>query len=204
MIDTVSLVDFSGADINNYLMKLLNEKGYSFSTALEYEIVRDIKEKLCYVPLDLDAEMKKSDKEIEKLYELPDGQVIIIGKERFKTIEPFFQSTLNKEKNINFSVSEALFFSIQNNHQLADQFYSNIVLSGGSTMFDGFNQRVEKMINSDFELSTKINVIAPPNRKYSSWIGASIFSSLSTFQNMCITKEVYYEYGPSIILTKCF
>jgi actin-related protein len=50
----------------------------------------------------------------------------------------------------------------------------------------------------------KIKIIAPPERKYSVWIGGSILSSLSTFQQMWIRKSEYDESGPSIVHRKCF
>ena len=52
--------------------------------------------------------------------------------------------------------------------------------------------------------SVRVKVIAPPERKYSVWIGGSILASLSTFQQMWISKQEYDESGPAIVHRKCF
>ena len=53
-------------------------------------------------------------------------------------------------------------------------------------------------------LRVKIKIVAPPERKYSVWIGGSILASLSTFQQMWISKQEYDESGPQIVHRKCF
>ena len=82
--------------------------------------------------------------------------------------------------------------------------YANTVLSGGSTMFPGIADRMQKEITALAPPTMKIKIIAPPERKYSVWIGGSILASLSTFQQMWISKQEYEESGPSVVHRKCF
>jgi len=78
------------------------------------------------------------------------------------------------------------------------------VLSGGSTMFPGIADRMNKELTALAPSTMKIKIIAPPARKYSVWIGGSILASLSPFQQMWISKEEYEGSGPSIVHRKCF
>jgi actin len=82
--------------------------------------------------------------------------------------------------------------------------YGNILLSGGSTMFDGIADRMNKEIIALAPASMRCRIVAPPERKYSTWIGGSILASLSTFQQMWISKEEYDEGGPNMVNRKCY
>lgn len=201
----IQRIDIAGRDITNHLVRLLTERGHSLNNSAEREIVRDIKEKLCYIALDFNEEMakSKSSPELEKQYELPDGSHLTIGNERFRAPEALFQPSL-----LGLDIDgadETTYKSIMKcDLDIRRDLYGNVVLSGGTTMYAGIAERLTKELTNRAPPSMKVKVVAPPERKFSVWIGGSILSSLSSFQQMWVSKAEYEEAGPSIVHRKCF
>merc|ERR1711925_51080 len=103
------------------------------------------------------------------------GQVITIGNERFRCPEALFQpSFLGMES---AGVHETTYNSIMKcDVDIRKDLYGNVVMSGGSTMFENIDNRLKKELENLAPSSMTIKIIAPPERKYSVWIGGSILS----------------------------
>lgn len=204
---SVLRMDLAGRDLTTYMCKILQDKGYSFTTSAELEIVKSIKEKLCYVALDYNDELQKSQSGQIKdaQFEMPDGSVISVGEQRFKCPEVLFDPMLiGKEVGgIHKQTHDSI---MKSDIDVRKDLYMNIVLSGGTTLFAGLPERLTKELKSlaNPNLAAKIKVVAVAERKFCVWIGGSILSSISTFADMWITREEFEDAGESIVHRKCF
>ena len=199
--DTFKEIPIGGIDINQYLMKLMTERGYPFTTEKEHEMIRFLKEDICYVSESFDDEFEwYNESDNDNKYELLDGTTIYIGKELIQSPEILFQPSL-----IDYchdGIHEIIHQSIQNcDEDIREQLYKNIVLSGGSTMFNGMKERLQNEISSMTQ--NEVKVISNPERNIATWIGGSILGSLSCFEYNSIRKEEYNEYKSTIVHKKC-
>lgn len=197
--------ELAGNDLTMWMVQLLAEKNFHFTTPAQHDLVRDVKEKLCFVALDYDEEIRDASQDgmLTKHYELPDGDVIKVGDQRFKCPELLFRPDLMGFEAV--GCHEHIFSSIMKcDKAIRQDLYENIVCSGGSMMFKGIDKRIAKELTALAPPNMKINVIAPPNRSHGVWIGGSVLAALGTFQSMWITKAEYEDTGTAIVHKKCF
>ncbi|KAH0679609.1 hypothetical protein KY285_011844 [Solanum tuberosum] len=182
----ISWLGLGGRDITYYLTRILSDGGYVFhGTIRENNVTRRMKETITYVALDFEQEIEKAKNRcsVEKAFELPSGQVLNVGAERFRCPEVLFQPSLLRMGST--GIHEKVYNSIMKSDvDIRKDLFANIVLSGGSTMFPGIAERMSKEITALAPRGTKIKVVAPPERKYSTWIGGSILASVNSFERV--------------------
>lgn len=198
----VEYIDITGEGVTRYLQRLLRQRQRSdkLNHPEAFDLVQEIKEKLCYVALDPEKEFS-SKEEIQKSYTLPDGEAITVDVERFLAPECLF--TIDGAR-FRYELEEFIVNAIGScDIDLRRDLYNNIVLSGGSTKFPGFKERLSKGIKAMIPENVEVNIIAHPERQYLAWIGGSVLVSLSQFQTLWVTREEYDEIGPAVI-HRCF
>lgn len=201
MPHAVRRIDLAGRDITDHLQLLLRKAGHNLHTSAEKEVVRTIKEKTCYLALN-PAKVEKDQGGAWEEFKLPDGKVIQLGTERFLAPEILFNPELVGQEYP--GVHQVIVDSINRTDlDLRKSLFSNIVLSGGSTLCTGFGDRLLNEVKKLAVKDVKLKIYAPPERKYSTWIGGSILAGLSTFKKMWVSADEYKE-DPDIIHKKAF
>ena len=199
-------VDLAGRDVTKQLTRILNETGTNMVTSAESEITRDIKERHCYVAKDFEKEMEKFEANPEqfvKHYTLPDGNKVKFDSAAFRAPEILFTPSLAGKEYL--GTHEAVLKSIDKcDIDIRKDLYNNVVLSGGSTMYDGYAERLKNEMEAKMPRTMKLAIKATAERKYSVWVGGSTLASLSTFNKMWISMDDYDEIGVSVVHRKCF
>ncbi|CAH3122736.1 unnamed protein product [Pocillopora meandrina] len=201
MPHSIMRTDIAGRDVTAYLRLLLRKEGFNFHSSSELEIVRTIKERACYLAINPQKEESMEGERMQ--YALPDGSILEVGPARFRAPELLFRPDLVGEECE--GIHEVLAFAIQKSDMdLRRILYSNIVLSGGSTLFKGFGDRLLSEVKKLAPKDIKIRISAPPERLYSTWFGGSILASLDTFKKMWVSKKEYDDEGARAIHRKTF
>jgi actin-related protein 2 len=209
-------LNVAGRDVTRYLIKLLLLRGYVFNRTADFETVRQIKEKFCYVGYDLELEKRlalETTTLVEK-YTLPDGRVIRIGAERFEAPECMFNPALVDQESV--GVGELVFDCINKaDIDTRTEFYNHIVLSGGSTMYPGLPSRLEKEIkrlyfervakgNKTSMQKFKCRIEDPPRRKHMVFLGGAVLAEIMKDKTAFWMNKSEYEEQGARVLRKCF
>lgn len=201
-------LDVAGRHITQYLIKLLLLRGYAFNRTADFDTVRQIKEKFCYVAADINSERKLALETtcLMENYTLPDGRVIKLGRERFEAPEALFTpSLIDSEKS---GMADMVFEMIQAaDIDTRSEYYKHIVLSGGSSMYPGLPTRLEKDLKDRYCREVlkgqqerlkkfKISVEDPPRRKHMVYLGGSVLADIMKDRHeFWITRQEYEESG---------
>jgi len=201
----VEKMEIAGRLLTSFMQKLMLEAGESLTSSAEYEIVRDIKEKHCFVAQDFEQEMSDAQNSSAQdvSYTMPDKRVITIpGSVRMSCPELIFKPELNGKSCA--SIHKLAWNSVQaSDVDVRKDLCKNIILSGGTTMYEGLADRLKKEILALAPPSSEIRVIASADRKYAVWKGASTLACLSTFASSWVSAEDYQEHGAAVIHRKC-
>ncbi|KAF2963182.1 hypothetical protein GQX73_g10403 [Xylaria multiplex] len=205
-------LDVAGRDVTRNLIALLLRRGYALNRTADFETVRQIKEKLCYVSYDLELDKRLSEDTtvLVESYTLPDGRVIRVGSERFEAPECLFQPHLVDCEQP--GIAEFLFNTIQSaDVDVRSSLFKAIVLSGGSSMYPGLPSRLEKELkqlwltrvlggNPERLNKFKVRIEDPPRRRHMVFLGGAVLANImADKESMWITKDEWEEQGPRVL-----
>ncbi|XP_072457018.1 actin-like protein 9 [Notamacropus eugenii] len=196
-------MDLAGAHLTAYLAEMLRGAGYPFGER-DISLVESIKHQFCYVAADFIAEQNQPTKDSRENFQLPDGQVISLGKERFQCPELLFNPP-SMPGLVPLGIPDMAKESLRKvPNEAREDVSQNVLLCGGSSLFPGLEQRFTKELLHGAPSQTCMTVFAQPLRNYSVWIGGSILASLRAFQSCWIQRAQYEEQGPYIVYRKCY
>jgi actin-related protein len=186
-------MEVAGYDITEKVMRMM-EKERGAEHAGNRKVMQDLKEKTCCVALDYDAAMKGRDlaDEESKSFELPDNQIIQVKQDiRLGAPEILF----NREQGAQ-SIQRICYDAINTcDLDFRLDLIKSLVVAGGTSMLPGFAPRLKTELSSLLpgEMARQVDVCVDSQRKYAAWIGGSMFASLSTFDQVAITRQEYED-----------
>ena len=201
----VQHIPIAGKDINDILINLLIKNGQVIDSKMQKQSIIKAKESFCFLRHDNEDEIEKKKEEETKEWELPDKKKIMINKERFQATEVIFDP---KQFGYDYPNFQELFKKTVKSidSDLREIMLANIIFNGGTTLIKGFKSRVTQEIEEagqDYEFKKKVHTY--PEAQFMAWIGGSILTSLTNFENLWITKAEYKEEGKATIVhKKCF
>ncbi|NXS61997.1 ACTL9 protein, partial [Brachypteracias leptosomus] len=196
-------MDLAGSHLSWYLMTLLGDKGHMLSNKMAH-LVEDIKHKCCYVASNFKSESQLPPASCTLEFPLPDGQTLSLSKERFQCPEVLFNPLPNWGVSY-VGIHEMARRSLDRlPEEIRSTLYKNILLCGGSSLFEGLERRFRSELLQGLPPSTKVEVAAEPLRRFSAWTGGSILASLKNFQTWWIRRDEYAEEGPRIVHQRCY
>ena len=194
------LIEFGGKDLTEYFVRLLNEIEY-IPIEKEKDIAKEAKEKACYVALNYQNELKY----VEPFcFSLPDNSKIFIRDQRIRCCEALFNPSL-AGMDYDENIAEYCNNCIKScDYDQRNDLYSNIILSGGNTMFEGFAERFAEEMKTlaGYKYGKIIKVTSLYEKNLAALKGGCVLSSLSTFEEKWITKNEYEENGAYIVHRK--
>ena len=203
----VTKVDTGGKDLTDYFCHIigLRDDNDKFVNEGQKSMINELKEKICEVAEDYDSQVKKClDSKKEEIYNLPDGSKVRIAQEKYQCPELLFQPQFFQREH--YGLHEQTFKSIKRcDDDIEKDLFQNVILCGGSSLFLKIRKKFEKELQSLAPTGKTVKVIAPPERKYSAWLGGAILSSMKKFKAaMFVSKKEYNENGYGIINDKFF
>lgn len=191
---SIRRIDIAGRDITKQLQLQIMKDGYSMNSSSEFEILRNMKERIGFVNYKISNSIHD---DTFQNFQLPDGKTLKVRNTSLsKSCEILFQpESFGYEEP---KIHEALYNSVlRTDADLRKKLFETIILSGGSTMFKNFGSRLlHELREIDPEINLKVH--ASPERKNSCFIGGSILSSLSTFNNIAVSKRQFMEDPKSV------
>jgi actin-related protein len=193
-------IDLGGRSLVGYLARLMTESGYSFTSSSEMALLHSIQERYCFVAQNFDRELARaaSSSQYDTKYMMPDGREVLLSSERFRATEPLFAPDMmgiDARGLPHLLLSTLMKCEVDARRALLE----HVVLCGGTSCFQGLPERLSCELDALVPPGTQYSLVAPEGRDLAVWRGGSMLASSSSFSQIAISHQNYYESGPSVV-----